>query len=322
MQNDVQKHQELADDEQQNLLRLVRATEAPEVRYSQSVSAESAEASEELAALTDSIITLQSEIDLLVVGGLLRALHVGEMLLEVKRLLKHGAFLPWVDSELTPSCRISRRTAQRYMQLVKRKDEWMSKALVFCQSENGEDTADVSKLFETMRVADAIKFLALPNPDRSDDEDEANGESESAGCRPLYVLTSQLLKKLLAEDRQYMSRWLETPGQDSPPSTLTESCLLISAGAAGANLAALSTAIDAFENDQAPIQVVAVSYKGIADWHSSIDQFPRVHVRNEIVSGHNQVIGVDLVAGLVRDQHSQAFLDIFQRIGAGFTPVI
>lgn len=320
MQNDIREHQELADAEQQNLLRLVRATEAPEVRSSDDVSAEP----KELKALTDSIITLQSEIDLLVVGGLLRALHVGEMLLEVKRLLKHGAFLPWVDSELTPSCRISRRTAQRYMQLVKRKDEWMSKALVFCQSEDGEDTADVSKLFETMRVADAIKFLALPNPDRSDDGDEATGESEAttAGCRPLYVLTAQLLKKLLADDRRYMSRWLDTPDQDSPTSTLTELCLEISDGAAGANVAALESALDSFENDQSPIQVVAVSYKGIADWHSSIDQFPRVHVRNEIISGHNQVSGVDLVAGLVPQHHAQAFLDIFQRIGAGFMPVI
>ena len=46
--------------------------------------------------------------------------EIGERLLEAKRLLPHGEFIPWVEA----NCPFARIKAWRYMQVTQRKDEF------------------------------------------------------------------------------------------------------------------------------------------------------------------------------------------------------
>jgi hypothetical protein len=48
-------------------------------------------------------------------GGIEHAINAGELLIEAKRLLKHGEWLPWLQDH----CSIPERTAQVYMRVAK-----------------------------------------------------------------------------------------------------------------------------------------------------------------------------------------------------------
>jgi hypothetical protein len=80
-------------------------------------------------------------------GGALKrslqhAIAAGELLLEAKAQLKHGQWLPWLES-----CGISERTAQRYIRLVHNREA------IEAKSDNMSD----------LSVSGALAMIAAPN---------------------------------------------------------------------------------------------------------------------------------------------------------------
>jgi hypothetical protein len=55
--------------------------------------------------------------------GLHRAMNAGDILLEARTQVRHGDWLPWLES-----CGISERTAQRYVRLAKHRAEIEAKS--------------------------------------------------------------------------------------------------------------------------------------------------------------------------------------------------
>jgi hypothetical protein len=75
-------------------------------------------------------------------AGLLQAREAGELLLQAKELVAHGAWLPWLEA----NCTVSERTAQGYMRVARRWVELEAKA---------PRAADLS-------VREAIALLSAP----------------------------------------------------------------------------------------------------------------------------------------------------------------
>jgi Protein of unknown function (DUF3102) len=82
--------------------------------------------------------------------GLERAIAAGKLLLEAKALVKHGEWLPWLESH----CQIPERTVQHYMRLAKHEDEIRKSADLDISTEVtiGHTMADHSRPYRQDRL--------------------------------------------------------------------------------------------------------------------------------------------------------------------------
>jgi Protein of unknown function (DUF3102) len=85
-------------------------------------------------------------------GGALKhslqhAFAAGELLLEAKQQLKHGQWLPWLET-----CGITERTAQRYIRLAR------NRAAIESKSDNMSD----------LSVSSALSFLSIPHVSKNE----------------------------------------------------------------------------------------------------------------------------------------------------------
>ncbi len=110
--------------------------------------------SNSLVDLAHRINAEHTEIGRALKAGIEHAIVAGELLIEAKRQLKHGQWLPW----LREHCQISERTASLYMRLARHKVELEAKSAT---------VADLT-------VNDAIALLAPPT---EQDPSMAKGEA-------------------------------------------------------------------------------------------------------------------------------------------------
>lgn len=114
---------------------------------------------QELHALEEEIECNHRQVGWLMASSLVFALRTGEALLKVKALLPRR-YLAWIDEVLTPRCGISRRTAQRYTQLARRKQDLLTKLVPPDQIGNlNED--DAHRLLVDLSIEDAQCLLNL-----------------------------------------------------------------------------------------------------------------------------------------------------------------
>jgi hypothetical protein len=76
------------------------------------------EGSNSLADLAARIRSAHRDVRNCLARSLERAFDAGDLLIEAKRQLKHGQWLPWVHDH----CKMSERTAQRYIRLASRRE--------------------------------------------------------------------------------------------------------------------------------------------------------------------------------------------------------
>jgi N6-adenosine-specific RNA methylase IME4 len=103
------------------------------------------------------------------------AMAVGDLLAEAKRLVGHGAWLPWIEA----NCQMSTRTAQDYMRLAKARSEIEA---------NAQNSAHLS-------VLGAMKLLAPSGEDEPDEMLVARGERE-------ILETAQMLRSEKTQERR------------------------------------------------------------------------------------------------------------------------
>jgi hypothetical protein len=108
--------------------------------------------------------------------GVEHAIRAGELLIEAKRQLKHGHWLPW----LIKHCEMSERTAQLYMRLARAKPELEA---------NPQRVAD-------MTVRGAVAVLAPPPP--PSDEGQAIADRIKAADVAVAEATQEYMLDLRA----------------------------------------------------------------------------------------------------------------------------
>jgi hypothetical protein len=106
------------------------------------------------------------------------ALKCGELLLEAKAKLNHGLWLPW----LTKSCGMSKRSAQRYMQLAKHRAEIEAKCATLAH----------------LTLDAAVTLISLPEAPRAP-EPEPEPEPELDRLPP--ALKERFIQDLFADHR-------------------------------------------------------------------------------------------------------------------------
>ena len=122
-----------------------------------------------LATLSAAIQECHARAQVHLAASVLAAMSTGEKLLEVKALLPHGEFLKWIDSELTPSCNLSRRSAQRYMQLSDRRQELVDRIRSAYSVEPDRELTleEAEGVLATLRMKDAHSLLPPRKKDRN-----------------------------------------------------------------------------------------------------------------------------------------------------------
>ena len=102
------------------------------------------------------------------------AVECGRLLIEAKKQVEHGHWLPWLDE----NCEVSERVAQGYMRVAKNLPELESK----------------TKRVSDLPLRDALKMLA--EPDEPADPAEPDEPAEPQGPKP----TGKLARLLELED--------------------------------------------------------------------------------------------------------------------------
>jgi hypothetical protein len=119
------------------------------------------EAKPSASTLADLAARIKAEQDLFISAARTSAEHamrVGDLLIEAKKLVKHGEWLPW----LAQHCDMSESLAQRYMRLARARTEIEAKT---------DNCTDLS-------ILSAMKLLAAP---LDEEESEEDSESDKAG---------------------------------------------------------------------------------------------------------------------------------------------
>lgn len=117
----------------------------------------------QIQELRDAIVAGHRRTTMYMTASAIFAIDTGAKLLEMKRELPGRIFLRWVETELTPLCGMSRRTAQRYMQLARNRDGLLGQIRRFHSVETGEhlDIESAEKVLATLRMKDALSLLTL-----------------------------------------------------------------------------------------------------------------------------------------------------------------
>jgi hypothetical protein len=132
--------------------------------------------------------------------GLQHAISAGDLLLEAKAQLKHGQWLPWLES-----CGLSERTAQRYIRLARNREAIEAKS---------DNVSDLS-------VSAALTLVSAPR-DFKDDVAEASISlaDDSADAAAAWVE----LQKVLTDSASRRALWTEAQAAVDKIGQLYEQC--------------------------------------------------------------------------------------------------
>jgi hypothetical protein len=132
--------------------------------------------------------------------GLQHAISAGDLLLEAKAQLKHGQWLPWLES-----CGLSERTAQRYIRLARNREAIEAKS---------DNVSDLS-------VSAALALVSAPR-DFKDDVAEASISlaDDSADAAAAWVE----LQNVLTDSANRRALWTEAQAAADKIGRLFEQC--------------------------------------------------------------------------------------------------
>lgn len=301
------------------------------------------ESNDRVATLRSAIQEGHTQAQVHLAASLLAAIRTGEKLLEVKALLPHGSFLKWIDSELTPVCRLSRRSAQRYMQMSERRQELVEHIRREYSTEPGSALTleEAETVLSKLRIKDAGRLLPAKKsrppknkPNLSETDDSQLVESAPSNC-----VSGQI--DVLAPDDILEAAVVFFRSIDSEDETITDfdTSLIKDYRIAADRLrdeqawhgqAFIHPAVDdpvrewverattefATESiEEALLLLPAVSG---TEWLQAVDRYPRVYVRNCEVA--QQLPHPAFIVGLTsraRYRHLQA---AFSQLGQLFVP--
>lgn len=278
-------------------------------------------------------------------ASLLVAIQTGEKLREVKALLPHGAFLSWIDSELTPVCNLSRRSAQRYMQMSERRQELVERIREEYSTEPGTELSfeAAESILSTLRINDAGRLL--PGKKRKPVEKkpqppEQSGDtaSEPTGReRPTGDGKVQLPKKLIESVIVFFRSIASNPTDETNANTDATSITTYQIAAnrfceeqvwrgqvfvhppdddsVGDCVVRATVQFSTESIDEALLLLPDVSG---AEWLQTVDRYPRVYVRNAEVS--KRLPYPTLIVALTNRDRYRHLQAAFSPLGQLFVP--
>lgn len=205
----------------------------------------------------------------------LGAIHLGMFFISVKEILGHGEFLSWIASFLTPQCRITKRTAQRYMRLAKNRSTLVSRLRKLNTDQNANTSEisaeDAHQLLEAMSIAEATSLLAI----RTELKKQVPISAESIRATSIYAALIELVfgdgGAASAQLRIYIGDEF-VPGRVEAPA-------LVCPGLDIHNSQCVEQLVDAYDIEAGSPIFLLLSEFGSSEWMPRLDTFPRTRLR-------------------------------------------
>jgi len=280
-------------------------------------------------------------------ASLVAAIVTGERLLEVKALLPRGRFLKWIDAELTPACNLSRRSAQRYMQLSNRREELVARIRRDYSTEPGNELTleEAEGVLSTLRMKDAHSLLPAkkqgpPITPKNRKPSTPTVPSVSELPVPSSVNTEEVFTPvdIIAATKTFLGQidldpCAETSDQPNVPATQRYTRLENGLNFAnawhgqvflhppndGTTRDWITRAINEHATEAINEAVLLLPDNGGSEWLQLLDAYPRVYLRarTKPVLPHPS-----FVVGLIESHRLADFASAFSKIGAIFVPYL
>lgn len=269
----------------------------------------------ELEELKKNIINGHRELTVLAVCSAAKALQIGSYVLRAKEILEHGKFLPWIDAEVTPNCRLARRTIQRYTKLARESNRLIERIrqLYSLGNEQSLDFEGASRLLETLQLEDALSILRfgmLKEPQSDPDEEEVMDDFEQAA------------QKFFGLAKVPFSAYLTW---DANPADQLTGYQFISPCDSRKNRQAVIASVAAYRSGDLPEALLLLSGGGSDRWLRELDEFPRVLLRQADESdspSSGTVIHKRFLFGLIGPDRFSDFNEAFETLGAVLVPFV
>ena len=294
----------------------------------------------DLEELTRQIVEWHREINLLMTASVIKAIHVGTLVLEVKKRLRHGSFQDWVASHLTEPYGISIRTMQRYINLAqKRKRLLHSIRTALAESSDAPPSeAQAVAFLSKMKIEDALALLR----DTADVPNIPHERSNKPAVNP-----RRLPEAVLQAVLEFFDNGIDLDPYAPPADGVDSQLIPVKQRYHGSNdgLAAtnpwsgkvflfpptgkaldawIRRAVQEFEQERVSEVLLLIPEQPKADWNELLDDFPRVVLRPLKTTEDEEPAGMSaphLLVALIPAERLDAFQRVTAVCGPCFVPV-
>ena len=289
----------------------------------------------DLDDLKQQIIEGHNSVKVLLTASTLRAIHVGLLLGEAKKKLRHGQFNAWIEEQI-PS--ISVRTSQRYMALAKQRKTLVERIRnFFAESPNEPLTADQAEsVLAEMKMEDAVALLKWSG------EDGTSPRKKSTSVPKQRRLPERILRAVLEffEHGVDLDPCAPQADADDPPLIPatrryhgTEGLIATSPWAGRTFLFPptgkaldpwIRRAVHEYEQERVVEVLLLIPEQPKAEWNELLDDFPRVVLRPQQTTDDAEPGGMStphLLVALIPAERLDAFQRVTAVCGPCFVPV-